>query len=255
MSYSEQFYADRQSLTQSSTSAVLDVLLAEIAPLGQGAESFPQSVLDVGCATGIWLAACKSRGVTKVHGIDGPWVPREQLEIAEGEFTEHNLAESMPAADANYDLALCIEVAEHLAATQAADLVNYLAGRADMVLFSAAIPGQGGTDHINEQPQSYWREHFANAGMLCFDIIRPALWSNPAVNLIYRQNMLLYVAKGSAQETALRQLSEPVTGEFALNRVHPELMARRMQQRTLPALLRQRLHDLTLGPLYRLRNK
>ena len=251
MNYSDQFYADRKILTQASADAVLTVLFAQM----RTHMSVPERVLDVGCATGIWLAACKDKGSSVVHGIDGPWVPKARLDIEAAEFTEHNLGESMPNDAGSYDLALCIEVAEHLAAAAAESLVDYLTARADAVLFSAAIPGQGGTDHVNEQLQSYWREVFANAGYVCFDPIRQALWNDSAVNLIYRQNMLLYVRKDSALANTFAQASPavlPVETNYELDRVHPELFSRRMQQRTLGPLLREKLKKTTLGRLQRL---
>jgi hypothetical protein len=60
------------------------------------------------------------------------------------------------------------------------------------VLFSAAIPGQGGTDHINEQWQDYWRDLFLSENFHPVNIIRPAVWGLPEVDLWYQQNSILY---------------------------------------------------------------
>jgi hypothetical protein len=55
------------------------------------------------------------------------------------------------------ELVVCTEVAEHLEADHADKLVSVLAGLAQRAIyFSAAPPGQGGTDHVNEQPPEYW---------------------------------------------------------------------------------------------------
>ena len=39
-------------------------------------------------------------------------------------------------------------------------LVATITKHGDAVLFSAAIPGQGGQDHLNEQWPEYWQKKF-----------------------------------------------------------------------------------------------
>ena len=138
-----------------------------------------------------------------------------------------------PELNRRFDLALCIEVAEHLRAERGDELIEYLCARADSVLFSAAVPGQGGTGHINEQPQSYWHARFAEHDYVAFDLVRPALWARAEVNVIYRQNMLCYVRDGSSvfHELVAAGKAPLTAGSFELDRVHPELFARRERQR------------------------
>jgi SAM-dependent methyltransferase len=73
------------------------------------------------------------------------------------------------------DLASSFEVAEHLPEDLGARLVGFLASTAPTVVFSAAHLGQGGTGHINEQPQEYWRSRFEAAGMHADDEAAGAL--------------------------------------------------------------------------------
>ena len=120
----------------------------------------PESVCDVGCARGGWLAVFKEHGVGRVLGIDGDYVERDQLKIDESEFRAADLEQGLPDVG-RFDLAVSLEVAEHLAAESAGRFVDGLATLAPAVLFSAAIPGQGGRGHVNEQWPEYWRDLFA----------------------------------------------------------------------------------------------
>jgi SAM-dependent methyltransferase len=154
----------------------------------------PQSVVDIGCGTGHWLAAFRERGVADVLGVDGPWVPRAQREIPEDLFLEHDLARPF-SLDRSFDLALCLEAAEHLPPEAALPLVESLTRIAPIVAFSAAIPHQGGDGHVNEQWPSYWAKLFASCGYDCVDSLRQRLWADDAVEFWYRQNMLCLLAR------------------------------------------------------------
>ena len=225
--YGKSFFADRRALTVASAERVLEILWEHVQP---------QSVLDAGCATGIWLAACKMRGATTVCGIDGSWMPLEQLEIEASEFSEHDFGKSMPSETGNFDMALCIELAEHLSVSAGRELIDFLTAHTDLVLFSAAVPGQGGTGHINERVQSYWHELFSGRDFVCFDIIRPAIWEDGRVNVIYRQNMLLYARSGSEAYRALATnaaVSSKISSSYELDRVHPDLFAMRSKKTKL----------------------
>ncbi|MGH6841445.1 MAG: hypothetical protein ACREDV_05045, partial [Methylocella sp.] len=94
-----------------------------------------------------------------------------------------------------FDLALCLETAEHLLPEAAVPFVESLTRVAPVIVFSAAIPRQGGTGHFNEQWPSYWAKLFASRGYECLDLLRDYLWANDAVEVWYRQNMLCFVAR------------------------------------------------------------
>ncbi|MEM7219563.1 MAG: class I SAM-dependent methyltransferase [Pseudomonadota bacterium] len=227
MSYDAEFYRRRTEATRVSAAAVLELIWPEVGG---------DSVVDIGCATGIWLAACTELGARRVLGVDGPWVDAAALEIPVASFLQHDLASGLPDGlddlDGRFDLALCIEVAEHLSAARGDELIAFLCRRSDCVLFSAAVPGQGGTGHVNEQRQSYWQQRFASQGYRAFDLMRPRLWRREDVNVIYRQNLLCYAREASAAFGRLVAAGhEPLPDdEFALDRVHPELFERREDQ-------------------------
>lgn len=117
------------------------------------------SVVDFGCGLGTWLAVFAEHGITDIDGYDGPWVPREQLQIPVERFHPVDLREDVPLPR-RWDLALCLETAEHLPPNCAESLVTLVTSAAPVVLWSAAVPGQGGWYHLNEQPEQYWHELF-----------------------------------------------------------------------------------------------
>jgi hypothetical protein len=161
----------------------------------------PQSVVDVGCGRGDWLAQFGRQGVSDLHGFDGPWVKQDELAIDASSFTAVDLSRPASVTLPSSDLVMSLEVAEHLPDSAAAGFVDLLVSQAPRtVLFSAAIPGQHGTGHINSQWPDYWARLFAGHGYEAFDVIRPACWGAPAVEYYYQQNILLYVAADAVDE-------------------------------------------------------
>jgi SAM-dependent methyltransferase len=154
----------------------------------------PQSVVDVGCGRGAWLRVFKQQGVETLVGIDGDYVDREQLLIPADCFSAADLSAPLRRSEV-FDLALCLEVAEHLSWRAAPTLVANLASLAPLVLFSAAVPGQSGVNHINAQWPLYWVTLFGDHGLRCLDIVRPKIWRNKEVEFYYRQNMFLFASE------------------------------------------------------------
>ena len=151
----------------------------------------PRSVVDLGCGTGTWLAAFAQHGVERYLGIDGIHVERSMLKIAASHFVAADLTAPLSIGAERFDLALSLEVAEHLPERYANVLVDSLVSLAPAVLFSAAIPLQGGANHINERWQTYWAQLFAERQFVVVDAIRPRTWNNKKVASFYAQNMLL----------------------------------------------------------------
>ncbi len=180
----------------------------------------PGSVIDVGCGTGAWLAEFGRQGAGEIHGIDGPWVDPSQLSIDPARFEPVDLSKP-PKASRRFDLVTSFEVAEHLPEQAACPFVEFLTDHGDVVAFSAAIPGQGGTDHVNEQWPTYWSALFAERGYVALDIVRPKIWMNSDVEFWYRQNLIVYM---SEQRAAVFP-HEPT--DTVLPLVHPELFAHR----------------------------
>lgn len=182
--YDAPFFESLRDGTRKSAAVVVPLLIDLVRP---------RNVVDIGCGAGLWLAAFRESGVTDVLGVDGAWVPAAEREIPEELFLERDLAQPL-SLDRAFDLALCLEAAEHLPPEAAVPFVESLTRVAPIIVFSAAIPRQGGTGHFNEQWPSYWAKLFASYGYECLDLLRERLWTNAAVETWYRQNMLCFVA-------------------------------------------------------------
>ena len=95
-----------------------------------------------------------------------------------------------PRSERRFDLALCLEVAHILDEEVGPQLVDSLLARR-LVLFGAAIPGQGGST-LNEQWPRYWAELFARRGYVATDPFRAALWEHPDVKWWFAQNTVYF---------------------------------------------------------------
>jgi hypothetical protein len=149
------------------------------------------SVADFGCALGTWLAVWRRAGAADIVGVDGGYVDRKRLAIPAECFREHDLAQPIDLGR-RFDLVESMEVAEHLPEEAARGFVETLTRHGDLVLFSAAPPGQGGEHHVNEQPYAYWRALFAERGYVLLDWVRPRLASLDEVQYWYRYNLFLF---------------------------------------------------------------
>ena len=173
------------------------------------------SIADIGCGTGTWLAAALADGAETAFGIEGDWVTPAMLDDARITFAPQDLEQRFSGP--RVDLAMSLEVAEHLSPERAASFVADLVALAPAVLFSAAIPGQGGVGHRNEQWQSWWAGLFATHGYLAYDVIRPAIWSDEDIPAWYRQNAVLYLDAAAGLVP---------TAPALLDRVHPAFWSR-----------------------------
>lgn len=154
-----------------------------------------KSVLDVGCGNGSWLKVFQDYGLD-IQGIDGIFVNPDHLMIDREFFIQFDLAKPFNLGR-QFSLVVSLEVAEHLPKASAQLFVESLTNHSDIVLFSAAIPNQGGQNHLNEQPPNYWVELFNRCNFDCFDVIRPAIWDNKEIDWWYRQNTFVCVRRGS----------------------------------------------------------
>jgi SAM-dependent methyltransferase len=181
--YGSEFYRNTQEGSLRSARRVLPHLIELAAP---------RSIVDVGCGVGTWLKAAAELGVADIAGIDGAYVDRTMLQIPPDRFTAVDLTNPFHVAR-TYDVALSLEVAEHLPESSADAFVESLTRLAPIVMFSAAIPNQMGAHHVNEQWPGWWIERFARYGYTALDIIRPRIWDDPQVEWWYAQNTLLMV--------------------------------------------------------------
>jgi len=194
-----------------------------------------KSVVDFGCGQGAWLSVWAANGVS-VMGVDGPYVGQRDLLIDPAFFYAADLANGLNLGR-RFDLAQSLEVAEHLPASKAQQFVSTLTAHASRVLFSAAVPGQGGENHINEQPLEYWRSLFRQQGYVAVDYLRPLLLNDDLVEPSYRYNMILYVQDSELSSLPRSVLSCRVGDDETLEDFRP--LAYRLRCRVIDALPRQ----------------
>lgn len=211
--YKEQFYEAQRDTAHHAALTILPTILALCKP---------QSIVDLGCGWGGWLAAAGELGVANLVGIDGEWVKHADLIDPSIRLITHDLEKPL-ALNETFDLAISLEVAEHLSPDRARSFVRELCAAAKRVVFSAAIPGQGGTNHINEQWQDYWAQLFGEEGFQGIDVIRPKFWDDPSIPIHYRQNTLLYVHSTEYRAIAENIGHQQLASTWKLNMVHPEL--------------------------------
>ena len=184
--------------------AVVEYLIASLEP---------KSVLDVGCGEGMWLCNFASRGVADVVGIDGVEVPQERLLFDSSKFRRMDLTQAF-VLGRKFDLALCLEVAEHLDQRHAGTLLDTLTCHSDMIVFSAACPGQPGQHHVNCQWPAYWQQLFNERGYVCSDDVRWRIWEIEPIEPWYKQNM--FIARRAPQEAGKEPRIPPV--------IHPKMV-------------------------------
>jgi len=224
MGYSRSFFEDQRGGSLESARRIVPILRDLVAP---------RSVLDVGCGTGTWLSVWRECGVEDVLGCDGAYVPQDMLLIPRDRFRSAELV-STPTFDRSFDLAMSLEVGEHLPEASSDALVGCLTSAAPVVAFSAAIPLQGGTHHVNEKPQSFWAARFRARGYVPVDAVRPLVWDDPGVALWYAQNLLVYAKESALAGRPALAAARQRTDERLLDVVHPRLLAMRNATPILP---------------------
>jgi len=189
--YDEKYYELVEGYAKRSAEAIAADIVREF---------HPATVCDVGCGTGALLEALRSRGVG-TQGIEYS-EPAVKFCLARGLLVrKFDLARDPVPAGLTADAAISMEVAEHLPAWFADRYVQLLCEIAPIVVFTAAIPGQGGTDHVNEQPHEYWVEKFAGLGFA----LQAALserwkvrWKENGVAWFYCLNLMVFVRSDKA---------------------------------------------------------
>lgn len=180
-----------------------------------------QTILDIGCGRGAWIAKWEKSG-RSVFGVDGEYIDLNNLLVSTENFKYQDISQDFDL-NKKYDLVQCLEVAEHLAEKDSDTLVNNIVKHGDIVLFSAAVPGQGGEFHVNEQPLSYWVEKFKHHGYVCFDYIRPQISNEKSIEPWYRYNSLLFVKSEKANDLPEEIKLTQVTDTYNYNKFVSQL--------------------------------
>ena len=208
--YSQDFYDYIDSGSRASARAVAALVLKEMKIA---------SLLDVGAGHGAWAAEWMAAGVKDVLAVDGDYVDRDRLAIPSPNFQAHDLSTPLDL-QRKFDLVQTLEVAEHLPAAKADLFVDNLARHGDVILFSAAVPHQGGEHHVNEQPPEYWREKLKARGFAVFDFIRPRLAGRDEVMPWYRFNTYIYANQAGQRRLSPAMLATRVPDDRPLTIDH-----------------------------------
>lgn len=195
----------------------------------------PNSVLDVGCGLGSWLKVFEENKC-EIFGIDGDYIRTEDLIFDEHKFKDYDLNVKFDLQK-KFDLVTSLEVAEHITSENAQVFIDSLCKHGDLILFSAAIPGQEGTLHFNEQYNDYWINLFSKNDYHCIDFLRHKIWNNTNISWWYRQNILIFI-KNSEIKNPIYELIVKQKTEFLNTYIHPELFSYKNEKaRNLEKLL------------------
>jgi hypothetical protein len=209
MIYSPSFFKNQKKGSNQSAKEVVPLLITLI---------HPKNIVDIGCGIGTWLSEFDELNIKDYLGVDGDWVEKDMLLIPHKNFLSKDLQKPL-RLKRRFDMVVSLEVAEHIPEQSADIFVRSLTALSDVVVFSAAIPKQGGTNHLNEQWQSYWAEKFLHEGYVAVDYLRPLIWGNKLISLWYKQNVIIYFNK----KTLKRYPNlHAVANISSLDIVHPE---------------------------------
>lgn len=209
--YPREYHESLKDGARRSARAIVPVVIDLLAP---------RSVVDVGCGAGSWLAVFLENGVDDIVGVDGPHLDQNVLDIPRHRFVTCDLRGPLELAR-TFDLVVCLEVAEHLPEESADPLISSLTSLGPAVLFSAAIPAQGGDGHVNEQWPNYWAALFERWSYVPIDCIRRRVWDHPEVEWWYAQNVLLFVHEEYLSKSAVLGRLRNQYGDEQLSVVHP----------------------------------
>lgn len=218
--YQDNFYEYHLQGALSSAEAVIPVVQEYINPI---------SVIDIGCGIGAWLSVWEKKGVKEIRGVDGAYVDKKQLQINPGNFEECNLEKGYKS-NKRYDLVTCLEVAEHISSQYAESFVESLSALGDVILFSAAIPAQEGTLHINEQYPEYWGNIFSKNGYMPVDCLRPRIWNDNNIQWWYRQNIMFFVKESAISNYPKLKEGALKPDQKVLSLVHPEMLKEKIKK-------------------------
>ena len=210
--YTDEFHDVMGAAALVSAAEIVPLILAMTGPL--------RSVVDLGCGTGAWLSMFASQGIERILGMDGDYVDRSQLMIPAESFVPTDLSAPI-ALDERFDLAMSVEVAEHLPPGRAEGFIDDLVRLAPVVMFSAAVPGQRGLGHVNEHWQHYWSRLFIARGYAPIDVVRRRVWTNPKVSWWYRQNLLVYASRDALDARPRLTTARKRTYDDQISMVHP----------------------------------
>ncbi len=176
------FYGTDQTL--SSTRIIVKVINKYLPKIN--------SVIDLGCGMAAFAKAFQENGSNEITIIDHPKLDVSKCVVKDNyTFTPCDLDIAIPVVQ-KVDLLICTEVLEHIGYNRSLKVLDYIVSCSDIILFSAAIPRQGGLGHINEQRHNFWISEFRKRGFQNFDLFKLDLINNTEVLYWLRQNLFIF---------------------------------------------------------------
>lgn len=199
MTYDQRFFDGIREGIKRSAKSLVPLLVSELSPAID-----VKSVIDVGAGEGLWMREFDAWDF-RVLGMDGwaptknqrPKAPIDRIITASADVTIPRLPivqvdlEKPIGVGQTFGLVLCLEVAEHLTPERGPSFIADLCKLSDLIVFSAAIPGQRGVNHLNEQWPAYWVNEFLKNGFYVSGTLRWMIWEDEKIEPWYRQNLLI----------------------------------------------------------------
>lgn len=220
--YTAQFFNDQRDGSLASASIILPLLIDVFQP---------RSLIDIGCGQGTWSKTAMDLGIEDQVGVDGAWA-QPVLQIPRETFRPCDLAAPFDLGR-HFDLAISMEVGEHISPAQADVFVGNIVRHSDAVVFSAAAPYQGGVHHVNEQWPAYWAQKFAERDYRCFDFLRWRVWDDRRIATWYRQNLLVFANRRNAALIHRLEVQAAETPPAAIAVIHPDMWVNMMNSKSL----------------------
>src|SRR3569623_3340965 len=220
--YSTQFFHDQRDVSLASASIILPLLIDVFQP---------RSLIDIGCGQGTWSKTAMDLGIEDQTGVDGAWA-QPVLHISHDKFRPCDLAAPFDLGR-HFDLAISMEVGEHITPERADAFVGNIVRHADAVVFSAAAPYQGGVHHVNEQWPAYWAAKFASRDFRCFDFLRWRIWDDRRIATWYRQNLLIFANRRNTALIHRLEVQAAETPPAAIAAIHPDMWNAMMNSQRL----------------------
>jgi SAM-dependent methyltransferase len=204
--YDADYYRkDTDLLTAAGAKVIADSTLADLKP---------STVVDVGCGTGALLEVFRNRGC-QVFGLEYAESALEVCRERMLDVQKFDLEKESLAHDRRFDVAVSMEVAEHLAEASADHYVALLTSLSNSIVFTAATPGQQGIEHVNEQPPSYWISKFRGRGFDHDETIsnrwKSAWEASGSMAFYYHQNLMVFRRRQGTDREG-DQLSSQIDG-------------------------------------------
>lgn len=208
--YSREYYSNHDQGSYDSAITILSRLSAYVNP---------QSVIDIGCGSGTWCKAAMNVWGIVALGIDQHSYEDCNMHIPESQYLQNDIRSRVHGYHA--DLVICVEVIEHIDEEYEDTVLDNICAMSNTILFSGALPFQGGTGHVNEKPYSYWVEKFNRRGFYLDERIRHDIWDDARVAIWYRNNIML-LHKNTNKNRMMHQ---------HLDIIHPHMLERILRKR------------------------